>query len=762
MIEKKQYKRTLLHITILALIGITIYSGALEGQFIWDDWGLVRDNKYIRSWSNLGKIFSEDMGSGGFLQYNFYRPLQIFSYLIDYSVWGVNPAGYHFVNIVWNILVCIALYFLVGRLFNKGIAFLCSILFIMHPVHTQAVYYISGRNELLSAFFILTCLLSYIKYTESKGALNYVAVLLLYPAALLSKENALILPFLALVYHYAFRKKIRWEAYLVLWAQLLLYCIYRLAILKSLMQDTLYGSTFVQRIPGFFAAIAGYIRLLLVPLGLHMDYGNKMFPWADFRVIAGVCITIFLIWYAFRKRDSDETVIFCVGWFYVCLLPNTSIYPVNAFYMAEHWLYLPSIGFFILLAHRIKIFYKIKGFRYVSIFFVSALLVSYSFLTAKQNYYWRDPVKFFETTLKYNPESAMIHNNLGVAYRDKGETETAIGHYKKAISLDRKHSIAYMNLARAYEDANLAAEAEAVYKKSVEVMPDFTQGYLGLAKLYARGHKNLKAREALLMAARLDPENAYFYYYDMGVVYSSAGNLSEAVLFYNEAIKEKPGFSEAYNNLAMLYVATGKKKEAIDLLNKAVATGSSDKFAYYYNLGFIYGSLGDTKNQIGSYEKAVEANPRLLKAYENLAGLYASARDNDGLLKLYRRAIANRLNYYEAYFSTARSYSEEGLDHKAIPLYLKAIKLNPDSAEAYLWLGTSYCAIGKMKPAIQALKKSVEMEPVLGLAHNNLAVAYFYDKNYDLALEHCDKAIEYGYKVDPKLLELLSAHRNKK
>jgi len=430
--------------------------------------------------------------------------------------------------------------------------------------------------------------------------------------------------------------------------------------------------------------------------------------------------------------------------------------------MAEHWLYLPSVAFFILLAHRILVFYKIKGFRYISIVFVTLLLISYSVLTVKQNYYWRDPVRFFEATLKYNPGSAMVHNNLGVAYRDKGDNKAAIEHYKEAIRLDRKHSVAYINLARAYEDLNLNAEAESAYKEAVKVMPDFIQGYLGIAKLYAREHKIPEAKGALLKAAQLDPGNAHFYYYYMGFIYSSAGDLTDAALAYEEAIKAKSGFAEAYNNLAMLYIVTGREKEAIDLLNKAVATGSGDKYAYYYNLGFIYARLGDTRNEVSSYQKAIEANPRFLKGYENLSRLYFASQDKAGLFDLYRKAIANKVDYYEAYFNMGRYYNEERLERKAIPLYLKAVKLNPTSAEAYLWLGTSYCAIGKMSPAIKALKRAVELDPVSGFAHNNLAVAYFYGKNYDLAIKHCDKALEYGYKVDPKLLESLSAHRNKK
>ena len=198
-----------MHLALIILLGFTVYANSLKGGFIWDDAALVRDNAFIKDWSKAGHLLVENIGSGAFTEFSSYRPLQMLSYSLDYSVWKLDVFGYHLTNILLHLLSALLVYWLISLLFSKpSLSFLTSILFVAHPVHTEAVSYISGRSDTLCAIFMLLCLVYYIKEGSLGNGMVSLLIPLTYVLALLSKEYALITPALLLVYNYSFKKKI--------------------------------------------------------------------------------------------------------------------------------------------------------------------------------------------------------------------------------------------------------------------------------------------------------------------------------------------------------------------------------------------------------------------------------------------------------------------------------------------------------------------------------------------------------------------------
>ena len=162
-----------------------------------------------------------------------------------------------------------------------------------------------------------------------------------------------------------------------------IYIVLRLTVLRFLLPHISRSTTLFQRIPGFFVAITNYIRLLFLPLNLHMEYGAKLFYLTNPQAIIGILILSSLLIYAFRIRNSKLTF-FSISWFFVALLPLSNLYPINA-YMAEHWLYLPSIGFFLLLSQGLNYLYTNKNLKVFTAILTITLLIFYSSLTIKQN-----------------------------------------------------------------------------------------------------------------------------------------------------------------------------------------------------------------------------------------------------------------------------------------------------------------------------------------------------------------------------------------
>jgi len=173
----QKYQQPILIILII-LSGFFVYSSSLQGEFVWDDEAFVVKNAYIKDWSKAGLIFITDSGAGASTELNFYRPIQVFTYMIDYSLWGLNSVGYHLTSVILHILVALAVYTLIRMLFlNIPLAFFSAMLFTVHPINTEAVSYISGRADLLSALFILLCLIFYIKNTHSPKLSSYILML---------------------------------------------------------------------------------------------------------------------------------------------------------------------------------------------------------------------------------------------------------------------------------------------------------------------------------------------------------------------------------------------------------------------------------------------------------------------------------------------------------------------------------------------------------------------------------------------------------
>ena len=506
--SKIEKKRTLISIVLIILLGIISYGNSLDGKFVTDDHRLIKNNVYIKNWSNLPKIFTGntyEKRSGE--KYEFYRPVRLATYMIDYSLWGLNVRGYHFINISLHILVVLAIYWLISILFKDNIlSFLTSALFIVHPIHSETVAYISNRADMLVVLFMLLCFIFYIKQLDSKDIGTYILMSASYVLALLSKENSLILPALLLLYHYTFKKKIKIRVIIPVLAITFGYAMLRLSFLKSDSTDIFWANTVFQRIPGFFVAICNYVKLLLVPFNLHMDYGTELFNFTDPGAIVGIILLTSSLLYAAKVRRSNGLIFFSISWFFLTLLPVSNIYPLFS-YMAEHFLYLPSIGFFLLLAKGLCYLYKNKEVRILVTIFILGLLTFSSFLTVRQNEYWREPMSTHKRTLEHNPHSKVAIFNLAVIYGRIGRYEEAIEFYKKVIEINPGYAKAYSNLAVLYYETGNKAEAIELYKKAIEIDPNYIKAYNNLGAVYYDMGKKEEAIKLYKKVREINPDS---------------------------------------------------------------------------------------------------------------------------------------------------------------------------------------------------------------------------------------------------------------
>jgi tetratricopeptide (TPR) repeat protein len=556
----KQEKRTpdkkgtvFISIALIIVLGLAAYANSLDGEFIWDDGHLVKNNPYVKSFSNIGRIFLKDIGAGVGRSYAFYRPIQIASYAADYFLWSLDVRGYHLTNILLHILVSIAVYRLVYILFgNNTISLLSGIFFVVHPIHTEAVTYISGRADSLAALFILLCFIFYIRYLQMQKAGLYILVLLTCILALLSRENSIVLPILLLLYHYTFRKRVKVKSFFPIIGIVLFYGFLRITALKFMLQHTFYHTTTLfDRLPGFFVAIAKYVRLLILPSHLHMEYGEKIFNYNNPNALLGIIITLLLILYAVRNRRRNNIIFFSISWFFITLLPVSNLYPINA-YMAEHWLYMPAIGFFIVLASYADLLFKNRKLRFTAVLLTIAIVFYYAGLTFKQNNYWKEPIAFYKRTLQYAPDSSKSYYNLGTIYGSTGKEEQAVDALKKAIAITPNDAEAHYQLGVTHYNAGRLEDAIASYKKAITIAPHDISVYNNLGVAYRRLGNYEEAIKLLKKLIELDPDNAGAHN-NLGNVYFTTGDIEKAIGLYKKTVEMDPSFAIAYFNLSKCY-----------------------------------------------------------------------------------------------------------------------------------------------------------------------------------------------------------------
>jgi len=414
---------------------------------------------------------------------------------------------------------------------------LTSLFFLVHPVHVGVVAYISGRADSISAIFILMGLIFYIKEQSLKRPGLYMLMLLSYALALLSKESSLIFPAILLLYHIAFKKKIAIRTFLPVLAVSAVYVVLRVIVLKDLFFYPETRTNFIFRLPGFFVAITNYIKLLLFPINLHMEYGNEIFNFFDGKAILGLLATTLVMFYAFKKRHQKILFFFCTFWFFVTLLPVSNIYPINA-YMAEHWLYLPSIGFFTLLGALACHLYRKTGFKVLTVFVIFFIVCPYSFMTIKQNSYWEKPKTFFERTLIFAPLNPKALNGLGNEYTKESTYDRAIVLYERAIANNPDYAESYNNLGYIYAALKNYRKAQALFEEAISINPGYADAYCNLGSIYA-----LK------------------------------GEGNKAITLFKKAVEMNPYYGLAHNNLASAYYFEKKPLLAVKHCKKALELG---------------------------------------------------------------------------------------------------------------------------------------------------------------------------------------------
>jgi len=545
-------------ILIIFSLGLIVYSYSLPNPFIWDDEILIVRNTYIRNWQNLNNIFTSPL----FRLYRshtfFYRPLQELTYVLDFQFWKLDPLGYHLTNTFFHIINAILIFFIINRITKDfDVSLLSSLLFVIHAIHTQAVTYISGRADLLVTFFLLLSFLSYIKY------FHLLSILLFVPA-LFCKENALVYPLILILYDLTFRREkfspIFWiKQYLPFVAVIALYLFLRAWLLEfsgyKIVEYSAYN--LLPRIFSIGKVISVYLGLLAYPANLHMERSlalpGSFLDLSYLIPFAGLLFIIFMFFVAYNPLtrisrvlgERSKIVLFFLGWFFVFLLPMLNILKLDTL-IAEHWIYLASVGIFVLVTLGLKNLIKTKALFY---FAFVLILIFYGSFTIKRNIEWGDRVNFCRRTLEAAPNSFRSNYLLGQILLEERLYPQAIVQFKKTIALKPDESDAYNNLGIAYGHQKGEEEkAKIFFEKAIELNPRNAEALNNLGLFYLMDNHDELAYEFFKKTLSINPLHLGAMN-NLGIYYDKIGKKDSAEKIWNQVISIDPLNQPAKYNL---------------------------------------------------------------------------------------------------------------------------------------------------------------------------------------------------------------------
>lgn len=548
------------------------YLNSMGNPFIWDQEVVIVDNPLIRSWRHLPDVFKTPLDWQVETGVGFYRPMEVLSYMADYSLWKLNPFGTHLTSILVHLCNALLLLGLLGRIgLPRPAAFWAALAFAVHPVNSESVTY-SIRGDLLAALFSLISFLSFFRFLPSEnsraqrlrraawGIASAGALLL----ALLSKESAVVLPVILLVYLFLFRSQhpppgarraVGLAAVLLFIA--LAYAAIRMGFLSHSCRQALSlisEASLAERILTLPRILLTYIGLLTFPLHLHMEYHfverslASPYLWG-FLLLAGMGGMAFSRW----ARAADEEGLprwagFFLLWFFIGLAPFYNLWvPLHAT-LTEHWAYFAGVGWIAFLATLgWALFRRARGRwgRRLWILGVLGLLVGYGFATARRNLDWSDPMRLYQHDLQYEPNSFILHNNIGVIYFRRGDRGRAKEAFLNSVRVSPggRYAVAHNNLGVIYEQEGDLNAAEAAFKRSIH-LTRYALAYGNLSRLYLKQGRMEEAIRVALEGRALYPFDLELQYV-LGIGYYWNRQFREARELLSDLLKRAPGYKDA-------------------------------------------------------------------------------------------------------------------------------------------------------------------------------------------------------------------------
>jgi len=577
-----------LHLIVLICLSLSIIT-------LFTFWQ-IQDHDFIYLDDNIYLIENPHIQTGATLQNikwafttnypDYWHPLPWLTHMIDISLYGLNPKGHHFNNLLFHIANTLLLFLFLYRSTNSTwkSAFVAA-LFALHPLHVESVAWATERKDVLSTFFLFITLLTYTYYTEKPGFMRYLFILVSFALGLMSKPMLVTLPFLLILLDYWPLRRLNFgqsnysnkpNAKKTSIFGLLLEKVPLLilsAILIVIIFSQKHGAeAFIPpdyvpitlRVSNAIVSYTVYLLKMVWPAGLAIFY-----PYPDFlslwHVAGSVILLLTISCLVFRWRLPHPYLITGWLWYLGTLVPVIGLVQWGAWpAMADRFTYVPLTGVFIISAWGIpEILGRHRHKKTILITSASIVLLLLVICTWLQVRHWQNSKSILEHTLNVTSNNYLMHNNYGRQILiQNGKIDEAMSHFNKALNINPRSGQAHNNIGVILARRGELEEAASRFSKALKIQPYNEQAHYNFGLALAQQGKQNEAIMHFQKALWVNPDyvDARF---NLGMLLAGKGEFDKAVDQYQRLLVLKPDHLYTQNNLGVLFFKKGNIEKAI-------------------------------------------------------------------------------------------------------------------------------------------------------------------------------------------------------
>ncbi len=730
---------------IIVVFAIGLYANTLTHGFALDDTMMITHNQFTKAGiKGIGKILTNDAFTGfhgedkNLLPGGRYRPLSQIMFAVEYEIFGKNPLPGHLINILLYAVACMLLYKMLRILFENeriqlwrlSLPFIITLLFTVHPLHTEVVANIKSRDEILGLIgFALLGLLA-LNYIKSQKRILYVSIVVVFLLSMLSKESALTylaaVP-LMILYHQGRFSKHMWHIFAVLVAGFVAYLIVRIGAIgvppgsvrnMELLNNPFLHATAAEKLATLLFTWIKYVGLVLFPHPLTHDY----YPWhITYKSFANGAVLLSLVFFAgfaiYSVKKIRKPDMVAMGFLlFVILFSSQSNLLVNiGAFMNERFVFVALLGVILMFVWFLLKWLpaKLKDNGSVALIIFAVMITGFSVKTVSRNKAWKDDFTLFTTDVLVSANSAKVNTSAGGAWYDKalatdneemrkGLLQKAVVHFENGVRLHPTYLDGQLALGNAYlylED----------YPKALEAY----QACLRISHKYPKTFQNLKVLAAKALRAKDYPVSAAAYRIlvdddpaDFGLridyaeallnnrEFGTSGRLLDSLLIlipkdarvnhlqgqlWGRYLAFEPGVTQIQRQQYLL--------RSKDYLIQAVGN-DPDNYGMTENLGIVYGLLGDINKALSLFKKALDM---MLAKKEEMS-------EDASLLKAYHEDLSR---IYRNIGDTYRNMSDM---RQAMEHYDRSIFYNSDDPALITQVASMYNSMGNRQKAVELLQ----------------------------------------------------------
>ena len=649
---------------LIFIFSFVLYAQSISFDFVLDDEASVKENTLVQQGvSAIPTLLKTDSWHGAEMgvKIPIYRPGSFVMFAVIWQFFSNSPAVFHLVNVLLYAITCALLFLLLSKLFSKQnvfFPFACALLYAAHPIHTEVVSNIKSADEILCFLFGIAALFAAAKFAEKRSPLQLFLLVLFYFLSVLSKESGIIfvvaIP-LTLYFFTGAKIKSIITTCLLLAAAAAVHLFIRSQVLEGIpayehspLVNSLYATTDMlsQKATAIFILLK-YILLLIFPHPLTYNYDYAQIPIQQLSnpgVIFSALLHAALLVYAIIGLKKKSVISFAIFFYLLALAPTSNVFIIIASTLGERLMYMPSLGFCIVLAYVIMKLLKAdwkKGTETVKTFFPSnkkafiliIIIASiYSIKTFSRSSDWKDNPTLFGHDVKTSERSATAHFHWGNALnymlyeKEKDETRkqslagAAVAEYTKAIEIYPGYMDAYKHLGFAYSRIGDDLNALKYFQKHDEFTGGSDFEVLQMkANLYDKTKQYDKAIEAFSLVLQRKPDAKTYYY--IGLLYNKKNQYEAALHYLDSSLALQPNDLLTRKNKALALVNLKRNSETLAECDSILKLDSKFAKAYCYR-GFAYTDMQDYPKAIENFEKAVELDPKDSESIYHLKVLY--------------------------------------------------------------------------------------------------------------------------------------------